>query len=196
MYQDSVTQLTKQIKSKDSEVFQLQSTINNQQRVLQSLQEEVQRNQDDYKAKVRKLDLQISQSQMQILEANQAVVRTQTLEQQVTQMKIEKDSLSEQLSVSRQLLEELKEECDRLIRKVAEEQASREFLIDRRLINTFLVQYSNPKSNHATKMKMLDALSKMLLFSDQEKLELGLIQPERQKMGDSLMNFLLGDSDL
>ena len=111
-------------------------------------------------------------------------------------MKIEKDCLTEQLSTSRQVLEELKEESDRLIRKVAEDQSSREFLIDRRLINTFLVQYSNPKSNHATKMKMLDALSKMLLFSDQEKLELGLIQPERQKMGDSLMNFLLGDSDL
>lgn len=58
---------------------------------------------------------------MQILEANQAVVRTQTLEQQLAQMKIEKDSLTEQLSVSRQLLEDLKEESDRLIRKVVED---------------------------------------------------------------------------
>jgi len=54
-------------------------------------------------------------------------------------MKIEKDCLTEQLSTSRQVLEELKEESDRLIRKVAEDQSSREFLIDRRLINTFLV---------------------------------------------------------
>jgi len=43
---------------------------------------------------------------------------------------------------------------------------------------------------------MLDAMSKILQFSDSDKLELGLIQPERQRMRDSLMNFLLGDKDI
>ena len=64
------------------------------------------------------------------------------------------------------MLTEVKEESEKLIQKVAHEQSSKEFLIDRRLINTFLVQYASPKANHATKLKMLDAMSKMLQFSD------------------------------
>lgn len=94
------------------------------------------------------------------------------------------------------MLMEVKEESEKLIRQVSKDQNSKEFMIDRRLINTFLVQYASPKSNNATKMKMLDAMSKMLQFSDQEKLDLGLVQPERQKMRESLVNFLLGDNDL
>ena len=94
------------------------------------------------------------------------------------------------------MLMEVKEESEKLIRQVSKDQSSKEFMIDRRLINTFLVQYASPKSNNATKLKMLDAMSKMLQFSEQEKVDLGLVQPERQKMRESLVNFLLGDSDL
>jgi hypothetical protein len=60
------------------------------------------------------------------------------------------------------MLMEVKEESEKLIRQVSKDQNSKEFMIDRRLINTFLVQYASPKSNNATKMKMLDAMSKML----------------------------------
>lgn len=94
------------------------------------------------------------------------------------------------------MLIEVKDKSDDLIKQVKKDQSSKEFMIDRRLINTFLVQYASPKSNNSTKMKMLDAMSKMLQFNEQEKLELGLVQPERQKMRESLVNFLLGDSDL
>ena len=64
------------------------------------------------------------------------------------------------------MLAEVKEESVKLISKVAQDQSSKDFLIDRRLINTFLVQYASPKSNQATKLKMLDAMSKMLQFND------------------------------
>ena len=60
----------------------------------------------------------------------------------------------------------MKEESEKLIKQVSKDQNSKEFMIDRRLINTFLVQYASPKSNTATKMKMLDAMSKMLQFSE------------------------------
>jgi len=56
----------------------------------------------------------------------------------------------------------VKDESEKLIRQVSKDQVSKEFMIDRRLINTFLVQYVSPKSNNGTKMKMLDAMSKML----------------------------------
>ena len=70
--------------------------------------------------------------------------------------------MTEQLLNTKQMLLEVKEESEKLIRQVSKDQSSKEFMIDRRLINTFLVQYASPKSNNATKMKMLDAMSKML----------------------------------
>jgi hypothetical protein len=77
---------------------------------------------------------------------------------------MENSNTTEQLLNTKQMLMEVKEESEKLIKKVS--QTTKEFLIDRRLINTFLVQYASPKSNNATKLKMLDAMSKMLLFSD------------------------------
>ena len=48
-------------------------------------------------------------------------------------------------------------------------------MIDRRMINTFLVQYLNPKSDATTKQHMVDAMSKVLVFSSEEKQALGLV---------------------
>ena len=48
------------------------------------------------------------------------------------------------------------------------------------MINTFLVQYMNPKSDAATKSHMLDAMSKILGFTMEEKQVLGLV--ERQQI--------------
>ena len=44
------------------------------------------------------------------------------------------------------------------------------------MINTFLIQFVNPKSDENTRYKMLDAMSKILGFSMEEKQQLGLVK--------------------
>ena len=56
-----------------------------------------------------------------------------------------------------------------LVEKVKKDAEAKEFMIDRRMINTFLVQYANPKSNSSTKQHMLEAMSRILLFTIEEK---------------------------
>ena len=89
-------------------------------------------------------------------------------------------------------------------------------MIDRRMINTFLVQYLNPKSDAATKQHMIDAMSKVLVFSTEEKQALGLAEraPNQQVsaagaagaqaaeapkdikgVGQALFSFLMGDDE-
>ena len=51
-------------------------------------------------------------------------------------------------------------------------------MIDRRMINTFLIQFVNPKSDEDTRNKMLDAMSKILGFSMEEKQQLGLVKKQ------------------
>lgn len=62
-----------------------------------------------------------------------------------------------------------------LVEKVKDQVEGKEFMIDRRMINTFLVQFLNPKSDETTKNHMLEAMSKILGFSMEEKQALGLV---------------------
>ena len=72
--------------------------------------------------------------------------------------------------------DEMKRYAAELVEKVKNEVEGKEFMIDRRMINTFLVQYMNPKSDAATKSHMLDAMSKILGFTMEEKQVLGLVE--------------------
>ena len=72
--------------------------------------------------------------------------------------------------------DEIKEHAKELVDKVKFETEGKEFMIDRRMINTFLVQFVNPKSDEDTRHKMLDAMSKILGFSMEEKQQLGLVK--------------------
>jgi hypothetical protein len=81
-------------------------------------------------------------------------------------------------------------------------------MIDRRMINKFLVNYANPNSTREVKMQMLDAMSKILGFTMEEKQVLGLVKkqslegdangtPEQHQkgLGEKLINFFLQDED-
>ena len=81
-------------------------------------------------------------------------------------------------------------------------------MIDRRMINGFLVQYVDEKSDDQVKAHMLEAMSKILGFSMEEKQKLGLIKKVEDKtetaqaaaaksggFGSSLVSFLMGDDD-
>jgi len=84
-----------------------------------------------------------------------------------------------------------------------------EFMIDRRFINKFLVNYANPLSSKETKMQMLDAMSKILGFTLEEKQILGLAKKQsllddsqsstgdqpNKGIGEKLINFFLMDDD-
>ena len=105
--------------------------------------------------------------------------------------------------------DEVKEYASELVDKVKFETEGKEFMIDRRMINTFLVQYANPKSDEDTKAKMLDAMSKILGFTMEEKQSLGLVKKqsidakqgraeeskEPQGFRASFVSFLMGDDD-
>ena len=79
-------------------------------------------------------------------------------------------------------------------------------MVDRRMINTFLVQFLNPKSDEKTKHDMMSAMSKILAFSMEEKQQLGLVnrhnvegvgqaQNQRKSMRSMFTSFLMGDDD-
>lgn len=49
-------------------------------------------------------------------------------------------------------------------------------MVDRRVINQFLVQFVNEKSTKEIKQQMLDAMSKIMGFSMEDKIALGLVK--------------------
>ena len=65
------------------------------------------------------------------------------------------ETANQQLLKSKALVEQEKEELGRtaaeLVERVKRDTEAKDFMIDRRMINTFLVQYVNPKSDARTK---------------------------------------------
>ena len=93
-----------------------------------------------------------------------------------------------------------------LVEKVKMDTDKKDFLIDRRMIITFLIQYLSPKSDNKTKQHMLEAMSKILCLTLEEKQSLGLVQkprhgdsqkppPDLKGVTSSLVNFLMGDDE-
>lgn len=72
--------------------------------------------------------------------------------------------------------DDMKKYAAELVERVKNEVEGKEYMIDRRMINTFLVQYMNPNCDAATKAHMLDAMSKILGFTMEEKQTLGLVE--------------------
>ena len=69
----------------------------------------------------------------------------------------------------------IKENTSKLVEQVKKEEECKEYQVDRRMINQFLVNYLDKSSNRQTQDHMLQALSKILVFTEDEKKKLGLI---------------------
>ena len=59
---------------------------------------------------------------------------------------------------------------------------AKDWMVDRRVITGFIVQFMSPKSTTATRRAMLDALGKILNFSEAEKFNLGMITSDKPKI--------------
>lgn len=80
-----------------------------------------------------------------------------------------KVDFDEEKAVILQDYEVVKQSAKDLVEQVKNESEAKEFMVDRRMINTFLVQFLNPKSDEKTKHHMMSAMSKILAFTMDEK---------------------------
>ena len=128
------------------------------------------------------------------------------LRKKVLELETQNESAQKEKLLIEKERDEVKEHARELVNKVKFETEGKEFMIDRRMINTFLIQFVNPKSDENTRHKMLDAMSKILGFSMEEKQQLGLVKKqsidgkaeeskEAQGFRASLVSFLMGEDD-
>jgi hypothetical protein len=63
----------------------------------------------------------------------------------------------------------IKEQTETLVAKVKKEESDKEYMVDRRMINTFLITYLSKQNDRAIQQRMLQAMSKILDFTEEEK---------------------------
>ena len=73
------------------------------------------------------------------------------LRRQIEALEVQNLSLQKSKSVADQERLELQRTASELLEQVKKQTEAKDFMIDRRMINTFLVQYANPKSDTRTK---------------------------------------------
>lgn len=115
------------------------------------------------------MQLQNQDMKDRIREAADVQIKATKLEGEVEELRVH-------LEKSEIECKEVKKYAQDLVEKVKKDSEQQEFMIDRRMINKFLVNYANPSSSRDVKMQMLDAMSKILGFTIEEKQTLGLIK--------------------
>lgn len=72
--------------------------------------------------------------------------------------------------------EQIKREAQKLVEQAKKQAHDYEFLVDRRMINGFLVNYLQAEEgNERLKRQMLSSMASILCFSQEEKETLGLV---------------------
>ncbi|CDW82092.1 viral a-type inclusion protein repeat containing protein [Stylonychia lemnae] len=195
-----------QIKSKEGEIEEARKTVSLLQRAIQQQQDEYDQNlrlkeREQAEDKALLQTLQISNNEMK--ERIREIVEIQN------QLQL-KEEINQDLHGKLQKCEienlELKKYSQELVEKVKKDSEQSEFMVDRRMINKFLINYVNPNSSRDVKFQMLDAMSKILGFTMEEKQSLGLIkkpttldagaeQQNTRGIGEKLINFFLQDDD-
>ncbi len=65
--------------------------------------------------------------------------------------------------------EDNKKEASNLVKKIKGEAAYRENLVDKRVVSKFLVSYFEPNTNYHVKLQILETLSSILSFTNEER---------------------------
>ena len=153
-------------------------TLSNLQRALSQKQEECDEQMQQNEKQLRQHRTQLATMQNKVDDQTRRLDSVANLEERVRELEAQ---IEEDL-VDRDRLEAEKEEMKRyaseLVEKVKNEVDGKEHMIDRRMINTFLVQYLNPRSDDATRHHMMQSMSKILGFTIEEKQALGLVERE------------------
>ena len=118
-------------------------------------------------------------------------------------------ALKEEIEKGQSEIRDLRRKEEEMMHKIKKDSEALEFMVDRRIINKFLVNYANPTSSFEVKLQMLDTMSKILGFSHEEKQTLGLIKAAGNEassatsslnnhkggLTDKLFSFFMQDDD-
>ena len=97
---------------------------------------------------------------------------------------------------------DIKKEMDNLIKKVNNDLKDTEFLIDKRVISSVLVNYFDKNTNDKIKENLLETLSKIMEYSNEDRKKMGLKpinipqtnkneKAQFQSVSEGLYNFIL-----
>ena len=126
----------------------------------------------------------ISQLETQVHGMKDKLREIIAFEDQLIVSQREVSQLKEQLNQSETERQEIQRYAHELLERVKKDNEALEFMVDRRIINKFLVNFVNSQSSQQVKIQMLETLSKILAFTVEEKQTLGLLA-KKQSVEDS-----------
>lgn len=126
----------------------------------------------------------ISQLETQVHGMKDKLREIIAFEDQLIVSQREVSQLKEQLNQSETERQEIQRYAHELLERVKKDNEALEFMVDRRIINKFLVNFVNSQSSQQVKIQMLETMSKILAFTVEEKQTLGLLA-KKQSVEDS-----------
>ena len=197
----------------------LRETNNNFKEIIENNQENYDLVVNEYENKIKQLE---TEKQDYLTETRQSKTKLAELknleESQEKSNQKNKDHENQLLTVEKEK-QKIQQETSALIAKVKNENSYKDNLIDKRLVGNFQVNYFDLGETSEHRFQLLETLSSMLSFTDEEKIKIGQQKevlkkqllseaanpidnnsvPTKTKdpkgMGDRFMNFQLGDDN-
>lgn len=136
---------------------------------MQQKQEECDELAQQNEKQLRQHRTQVNSMQNKVEEGKQKLLQISELEAQIAQLEQKSEADQHERAKLEGERDEMKRYASELVEKVKNEVEGKEYMIDRRMINTFLVQFMNPRSDEGTKHHILLSMSKILGFTMEEK---------------------------
>ena len=157
---------------------------------------------DIYKNQILELTQQLNEER----ERFQNIKKDEEIEniyiQKISELEKQNTSLENNYIEIKKNNEEMKKELDEVKAKMIKELRDNEFLIDKRIISSVLVNYFDVNANEITKKNILETLSSIMEYSNEDRIKMGLkpihigdINQQNngtlKSMSEGLYNFIL-----
>lgn len=154
-----------------SEIGLLQNSLSS----LQAVHEDALQRADflarKYDSELKRLRSEIETLQVRVSREEEVELNLREAERKYADLERKEKEMERRWMTAEQEKEDIKKEAVALIKKIKGEAAYRENLVDKRVVSKFLVNYFEPNTNYHVKLQILETLSSILSFTNEERVK-------------------------
>jgi len=169
-----ISNLNNEIQGKSQEIEDLQNGLTNIQNVLDESQQSQEMISKKYDSEIKRLrnDLEAMTRKNETLREYKS--KYEEMEKIYTDNQKLVKHLDLQCRASEQEKNEIKQESSALLKKLKNDAIYKDSMVDKRVINKFLISYFDLNTTYHVKLQILETLSSVLGFTEEEKEKVGL----------------------
>jgi len=162
------------VDAKTDEVETLNTTIIHLQSMIDESHENKEQTFSAHSEDLKNIKQSLEQAEKKAAQLEEFRDKYESMSKSIDSYESQIQELDHKLKESEREKNAVRAEASDLMKKAKSEALNKESLIDKKVITTFLVKYFEPNASFPVKLQILETLSSILHFSEQDRVKLGL----------------------